>query len=89
VTSWTNAYRSGDYVGRYLWRRDGCAGRYTTPAFELRQPWSAGPFPASVSASPETPPVRREFCVGAGGHTRYWHRTAPQIALELDALILR
>jgi hypothetical protein len=89
VATWTNAYRSGDYVGRSLWRRDGCAARYATPTFELPQPWSAGPFPVSASASPATPPILREFCVGAGGHTRYWHHTAPQIGLELDALIQR
>ena len=35
------------------------------------------------------PPLdnRREFCIGKGAHQHYWDGTAPQIALELDALI--
>jgi hypothetical protein len=27
---WTNAYRSGDYVGRYLWRSPQCTFLYDT-----------------------------------------------------------
>lgn len=87
VTSWVNAYRSGDYVGRYLWRRDRCPTRYATPAVDLPSSWPAGSFPAEISADPSS--SRREFCIGAGAHTHYWDRTAPQIALELDALIQR
>ena len=32
VTCWSNGYRSGDYVGRYLWRNEACADRWTPTA---------------------------------------------------------
>jgi hypothetical protein len=30
---------------------------------------------------------RRELCIGAGAHTRYWDATAKAIAIELDLLV--
>ena len=86
LTRWVNAYRSGDYVGRYLWRPDLCGFKYATPAVDATHPWPAGSFPVIASASAPLA-NRREFCVGAGAHTHYWDGTAPQIGLELDALI--
>lgn len=86
LTQWVNAYRSGDYVGRYLWRPEDCGFAFETPVVNARTPWSAGEFPAIVSES-AAPANRREFCIGAGGHTHYWDGTAPQVALELDRLI--
>jgi hypothetical protein len=77
---WVNAYRSGDYIGRYLWRTDNCA--YL---------WNGDRGPANPSdPAPYQSTDRRtrlEFCIGAGAHTHYWDRTAPMIARELDRLI--
>jgi hypothetical protein len=86
---WVNAYRSGDYVGRYLWRPDDCDFLYASAEARATQPWVVGPFPGTFSDA-VTPPAsnRREFCIGAGAHTHYWDATAPQIALELDALVM-
>jgi hypothetical protein len=70
VKTWTNAFRSGDYVGRYLWRADGAS-----------QQWD----PNCISENPTK--TQREFCLGAGAHTHYWDKTAPEIACEIDRLI--
>jgi hypothetical protein len=72
VKRWINAYRSGDYIGRSLWRTEGCGYRWD-PGTESKD----GPVP-----------VRREFCIGAGAHTHYWDHTAVQtIARELNSLL--
>jgi hypothetical protein len=84
---WVNAYRSGDYIGRNLWRPDGSSFNFETPKMSAALPWRAGPFPVVASESAPPPVNRREFCIGAGGHTHYRDSTAPQIALELDRLI--
>ena len=77
---WENAYRSGDYIGRHLWRTDPCA--YI---------WTGDP-----AGSPVTGPkmynstdgvIRVEFCIGAGAHTHYWDKTGTVIGEELDRLI--
>jgi hypothetical protein len=76
---WVNAYRSGDYIGRNLWRTDGC--EYL---------WNGDVAASHVTPSPYNSTdggVRLEFCIGAGAHTHYWDRTAPMIARELDRLI--
>ena len=75
VNMWVNAYRSGDYVGRYLWHGDDIAG----PAGPV---WSIQPPPLEDRSG-----TKREFCIGAGAHTHYWDETAPEIAIELDRLI--
>ena len=69
---WVNAYRSGDYVGREIWRvpREHGALVYT---------------PGMVSE--DRAGVRREVCIGSGAHTRYWDATAGAIGEELDRLI--
>ena len=51
VEQWVNAYRSGNYVGRYLWRPDLCDYR-----------WDGGRELRSTSATGN----RVEFCIGAG-----------------------
>ncbi len=97
VRQWVNAYRSGDYVGRYLWHESSC------PGFEKR--WEQvdldKDYNQSFIYSPEIENLSkseqqdwsakdlqtREFCIGAGGHTHYWDETAPEIAIELDRLI--
>ncbi len=80
VTLWVNCYRSGDYVGRSLWRTDRCAYMWTGDCH-------AG-LPASAIKSSSTDGVKRlEFCIGAGAHTHYWDRYARIVATELDLLI--
>jgi len=80
VVRWINAYRSGDYIGRYLWRTPLC--RYL---------WASDlggvPFDRPARWISSDGRQRTEFCIGAGAHTHYWDRTAPAIALELDRLI--
>ena len=84
---WVNAYRSGDYVGRYLWRPEGCVFSYDTAGDEIAQPWRIDLYQGAIASVTDAPITRREFCIGAGAHTHYWDRTAPMIALELDRLI--
>jgi hypothetical protein len=72
VKRWVNAYRSGDYIGRFLWRTDECNYR-----------WDPNPEKTSTDGA-----VRREFCIGAGAHTHYWDHTAVEtIARELNSLL--
>lgn len=69
VGKWVNLYTSGDYVGRALWRWD------TTPGV-----WR----PETAAEAPDMA-RRRERCLGAGTHTRYWY--SAEVAEELDFLI--
>ena len=89
VEIWVNAYRSGDYVGRFLWRPERCAFAYDTPAGDILHPWRIDAHRHVIASTTDVPVNRREFCIGAGAHTHYWDRTAPQIAVELDELISR
>jgi hypothetical protein len=73
---WVNAYRSGDYVGRCLWIGEWLERGTKPPAF----PQIAGDASGSTK--------RFEMCIGAGAHTHYWDRTAPEIAEALDHLIV-
>ena len=72
VAQWVNVYRSGDYVGRYLWHPDSGGN-----------PWQKDVY--QESGTPLSP--RRELCIGSGEHTHYWDATAPKIGKELDRLI--
>ncbi len=84
VTTWVKAYRSGDYVGRWLWRPDTCGYQCNAPP--RRSPWTA--IDASLPGhSHDKKRTRREICVGSGAHTHYWDGTAPEVALEMDLLI--
>ena len=84
VARWVNAYRSGDYVGRWLWRPDICG--YQFNAAPQRSPWTA--INSSLPGHSHDPSQTRfELCVGAGAHTHYWYGTAPEVALEMDLLI--
>lgn len=71
VVQWVNAYRSGDYVGRNLWRSEKDKVVYALP--DVISEDAAG--------------TRREFCIGGGAHTHYWDKTALPIVEELDRLI--
>jgi hypothetical protein len=76
---WVNAFRSGDYVGRHLWRTDACE--------YLWDPYGAEVSGAFQKIRSSDGSLRTEFCIGAGAHTHYWDVTAPMIAEEADALI--
>lgn len=76
VTLWTNAYRSGDYIGRSLWLGQWL---YRNGTGNTRQP----PDIAYVDA----PQSCAEMCIGLGAHTHYWDRSAPEVAAMLDQLI--
>jgi hypothetical protein len=80
VKLWVNAFRSGDYVGRHLWRTDVCEYLWEPDrvGFPVTEPMK------SVSTDGK---MRIEFCIGAGAHTHYWDVTAPMIAEEADRLI--
>jgi hypothetical protein len=82
ITTWVNAYRSGDYIGRFLWRTTPCGYLWASDRCGVAFDQPA----VSVSSDGTT---RMEFCIGAGAHTHYWDRTAPTIAMELDRLIGR
>jgi hypothetical protein len=78
VKGWCNAYRSGDYVGRYLWnvgwlKRNQAVSQNNPTQISLIQ-----------DASPST---RAEMCIGIGAHTHYWDRNAPDVAHVLSKLI--
>jgi hypothetical protein len=84
-----NAYRSGDYVGRFLWRSDGCAYLYRGPAAPSPATalWTNGlPHPGYVSHDADL--SRRELCLGTGAHTHYFDDTAREVAVMLDTLIV-
>jgi hypothetical protein len=77
VRAWINGFRSGDYVGRHIWRSD-----------RAKEQWfrmDAKNTPNYISADPAK--TRREFCLGAGAHTHYWDKHAPEVAQEIDRLI--
>jgi hypothetical protein len=80
---WVNAYRSGDYVGRALWRDEKEAWTYR-PYYSTRDEYWKSP---TLIVSEDAAQIRRELCIGKGAHTHYWDATARTIASELDALI--
>jgi hypothetical protein len=77
VTQWINYYRSGDYVGRSIWQGD----------WFLRTHAGGGAFPAGPDIFTDPGNTRVEACIGLGAHTHYWDRTAPDVAIALDAMI--
>ena len=77
---WVNAFRSGDYVGRHLWRTDICD--YLWAPDKVGYPVNGPTQWVSTDGK-----LRIEFCIGAGAHTHYWDVTAPMIAEETDRLI--
>ncbi|MEA3244830.1 MAG: hypothetical protein U9Q74_01610, partial [Gemmatimonadota bacterium] len=58
VAQWINLYRSGDYVGRYLWFSGSDEERFRDRAAEIGERAASG---ESFDA-----------CIGYGGHTGYW-----------------
>jgi hypothetical protein len=81
LQKWVNGYRSGDYVGRYLWL-DGWVKRTDGPDSD-----GAFPNPPLAEYATDLKTERVEACIGLGAHTHYWDRSAPDIAERLDELI--
>jgi hypothetical protein len=77
VTRWSNAYRSGDYIGRSLW-----VGQW------MQRNSSGDPTQPAEIAREVAPRACDEMCIGSGAHTHYWDRSAPDIAERLDELII-
>jgi hypothetical protein len=88
VTRWVNAYRSGDYVGRALWRHaaGGCDWIYRCAPPDAATRF-VGDTPPITYVSEDAHRSRRELCIGGGAHTHYWDATAKEIAVELDLLL--
>ncbi len=80
VARWSNAYRSGDYVGRSIWLEEWYKRTDSADA-------EAGRYPEPI-AKISSPPERVEMCIGVGAHTHYWDTTAPDIRDHLDQLIV-
>ncbi|MEM9274706.1 MAG: hypothetical protein AAGA80_17350, partial [Cyanobacteria bacterium P01_F01_bin.143] len=87
VKQWVNAYRSGDYIGRYLWRSPDDNDLWMKVEFDpnLEEDKDKNVFRGQYTNNPQV--TSREFCIGAGAHTHYWDETAPDIAHEIDRLI--
>jgi hypothetical protein len=77
VATWSNAYRSGDYVGRGIWLDD----------WYNRTKTGSGGHPEPIYV--ERSRAQAEMCIGLGAHTHYWDQSAPDIANHLDELIAR
>lgn len=75
ATEWVNAYRSGDYIGRFLWRTPGSA-------YSIALLGPDGEVQADRAGD------RTEFCLGAGAHTHYFSDDAVALAVEIDRLVV-
>lgn len=71
---WVNAYRSGDYIGRFLW---------TTPGSE----YSIALLGPDGEVQADRAGDRTGFCLGAGGHTHYFSDDTVALAAEIDRLV--
>ena len=74
AVEWVNAFRSGDYVGRFVWTPRGDAYRIAVVGAD-------GKVEADRAGD------RTEFCLGAGAHTHYFSDDAVALAVEIDRLI--
>jgi len=85
LEQWVNTYNSGDYVGRYLWRKSKSEANEKKRAREekLFKPSSSVEDKDNISEKGKY----REFCLGAGAHTHYWNATANRVADEINRLI--
>ena len=86
VERWINAYRSGDYVGRYLWRGGDDSYRWDPISTTYEQEWDP-PTGKPERVSADKAGHRIECCIGPGAHTHYWDHTAGLIAEVLDRII--
>ena len=95
VRQWLNAFTSGDYVGRWLWTRDGATGDVLGhPLAEVLRPGALGRVSVYDAFSP-TPPdgvalgaeKEAETCLGVGAHTHYFEPDQREVAWLIDYLI--
>lgn len=77
---WINAYRTGDYVGRHLWRPHPWE-RVEDISYRTWNP--SGNVPKHIWAQDN----RVEFAIGPGAHTHYWDSTAKSIGETMDVLL--
>ncbi|MEX1185890.1 MAG: hypothetical protein WEA80_04815 [Gemmatimonadaceae bacterium] len=77
VEQWSNAYRSGDYVGRGLWQDEWFRRTESAP--------DAGAYPEPIKVFSRS--GTEEMCIGLGAHTHYWNETAPDVRDHLNGLI--
>ena len=76
AVEWVNAFRSGDYVGRFIWTPPGERDR-----FRIATVGTDGRVDANRAGD------RTEFCLGAGAHTHYFSDDAVALAVEIDRLV--
>ncbi|MCU1259543.1 MAG: hypothetical protein JWO80_2428 [Bryobacterales bacterium] len=86
VQAWYNAFRSGDYIGRNLWRADKCSYVWEPSIQGEQEQWDP-PVGKPKHVSMDRTGRRVEFCIGPGAHTHYWDSTARPIGEMLDLLI--
>jgi hypothetical protein len=80
VRVWVNAYRSGDYVGRQLWRGAGEAGVWDRRSHDPQNTGAPDSFALDSGRC-------QEMCIGEGAHTHYWDHQGADIAHQIDRLI--
>ncbi|MEW6495651.1 MAG: hypothetical protein AB1589_24505 [Cyanobacteriota bacterium] len=88
VNRWVNTFRSGDYVGRYLWRSDACKfqqGKLAPHKDDDTTSTSDRDRPKNIMEDLDR--TRQEFCLGGGAHTHYWDGTSDEVAVVIDILI--
>ncbi len=95
VRQWLNTYTSGDYVGRWLWSRDGPNDDLLGhPLAEVLRPAALGRGSVYDAFAP-TPPDGRdldaaaeaETCLGVGAHTHYFEPDQQEVAWLIDYLL--
>ena len=95
VRQWLNAFTAGDYVGRWLWTRDGPNDDLLGhPLAEVLQPGALGRASVYDAFAP-TPPdggeldaaSEAETCLGVGAHTHYFEPDQQEMAWLVDYLL--
>ena len=88
VKRWTNAFCSGDYIGRQLWASENSPSLWHIPTLPQEDKAADNSLlELSGNVFQDCGKTRREFCIGKGAHTHYWDATASLIAFELDRII--
>ena len=95
MRQWLNAYTSGDYVGRWLWSRDGPNDDLLGhPLADVLHPGALGRASVYDAFAP-TPPngseldvaAEAETCLGVGAHTHYFEPDQQEVAWLIDYLL--
>ncbi len=95
VRQWLNAFTSGDYVGRWLWSREGPNDDLLGhPLAEVLHPGVLGRASVYDAFAP-TPPdggeldaaAEAETCLGVGAHTHYFEPDQEEVAWLIDYLL--